>query len=56
MVQFHQLMLRLKKEGTMPNHLYFASGNDLDKMFVQIKPGFIEKLRDAVADLNTQGP
>jgi hypothetical protein len=43
MVHFHQLALSIKQRSAMPEHAFFASGNDLDKMFIQLRPGFLEK-------------
>jgi hypothetical protein len=41
---FHALMLRLKQQGLLPQHAFFASGNEIDKMFVLLKPGFLQAL------------
>lgn len=41
---FHQLMMRIKQDELLPNHAYFASGNEIDKMFILLKPGFIDAL------------
>lgn len=45
MADFHSLMLAIKKQSALPEHVSFASGNDLDKMFVHLKPGFPEQVR-----------
>jgi hypothetical protein len=45
MTDFHQLMISIKNRSLLPEHVFFASGNDLDKMFIQIKPGFVEQFR-----------
>lgn len=50
MVDFHALMLAIKKRSALPKHAFFASGNDLDKMFIQLKPGFPDQVR-ATPDL-----
>lgn len=42
MAQVHDLMLRIKHKDALPEHVSFASGNDLDQMFIHIKPGFLE--------------
>lgn len=52
MVDFHALMLAIKRRSALPAHAFFASGNDLDKMFIQLKPGFPEQVR-AIPDLLT---
>ena len=36
--QLHQLMLTLKTEGTFDKFLFFASGNEVDRMFILAKP------------------
>jgi hypothetical protein len=45
MADFHALMLAIKRQGALPDHAFFASGNDLDKMFIQLKSGFREQVR-----------
>lgn len=50
MADFHALMLAIKRRSALPEHAFFASGNDLDKMFIQLKPGFPEQVR-AIPDL-----
>jgi hypothetical protein len=44
MTAFHRLMLAVKQRSALPEHAFFASGNDLDKMFIQLKPGFLENV------------
>ena len=44
MATVHELLLTLKKSSLLPDHVFFASGNELDKMFVLFKPGFDSKL------------
>ncbi len=44
MAEFHRLMLAIKQSSALPDHAFFASGNDLDKMFIQLKPGFVERI------------
>jgi len=53
MADFHALMLAIKKRSALPEHAFFASGNDLDKMFIQLKAGFPEQVR-AVPDFVEQ--
>ncbi len=45
MATIHELFLALKAEGNFAEHLKFASGNELDRMFIDIRPGFFEKVR-----------
>lgn len=45
MGDFHALMLSIKKTSALPHHAFFASGNDLDRMFIQLRPGFVEQVR-----------
>ena len=42
--QFHDLMLRVRQAELAPNHAFFASGNEIEKMFILLKPGFVEAL------------
>jgi hypothetical protein len=45
MFQFHKLMLEIKQRGELQEEVFFASGNELDKMFILLKPGFPEKIQ-----------
>jgi hypothetical protein len=49
MAQFHRMMLAIKQGSLLPEHAFFASGNDLERMFVLLKPGFEEKAQ-TIAD------
>lgn len=51
MSQFHQVMLAIKQNSLLPEYAFFASGNDLDKMFVLLKPGFEEKAQTIASAL-----
>lgn len=46
MNQVHNLFLKIKKENILPDIVRFAAGNAIDKMFIDIKPNFIEKTED----------
>jgi hypothetical protein len=54
MADFHALLLAIKRRSALPEYAFFASGNDLDKMFIQLKPGFAEQVR-TIPDLFTNG-
>jgi hypothetical protein len=45
MADCHRLMLHIKQGSLMPDHVYFASGNDLDQMFILLKPGFLDEVK-----------
>jgi hypothetical protein len=47
MESVHKFFLSLKQEGKLSEHVRFASGNDLDRMFVDIRPGFFEAARNS---------
>jgi hypothetical protein len=47
MSEIHKFMLFIKKHGLLPEHVFFASGNDLDQMFIQLKPGFMEQIANS---------
>lgn len=51
MATLHDLVLRVKKRGLLPDLVFFASGNDLDKMFVLFRPDFDRKLLDVYDQL-----
>jgi hypothetical protein len=55
LVEFHRLMLAIKQGSLLPDHAFFASGNDLDKMFVLLKPGFSEKVNEIASALPPLG-
>ena len=44
MADFHRIMLAVKQRSLAPEHVFFASGNALDKMFIHLKPGFEAEL------------
>lgn len=43
----HKFFLSLKQEDKLSEFIRFASGNDLDRMFVDIRPGFFEAARSS---------
>lgn len=43
MEDVHRVMLEIKRQNLLPDHAFFASGNDLDQMFIQLRPGFFEQ-------------
>jgi hypothetical protein len=45
MADCHRLMLQIKQGSLLPDHAYFASGNDLDQMFILLKPGFLDGVK-----------
>ena len=45
MADCHRLMLQVKQGSLLPDHAYFASGNDLDQMFILLKPGFLDAVK-----------
>jgi len=47
----HDIMLRIKQKSLLPAHAFFASGNDFDKMFVLLKPGFVEAAESIASQL-----
>jgi hypothetical protein len=51
MSAFNRLLLSIKQQGRLQEHVFFASGNELDTMFVQLKPGFLEQLGDPAGTL-----
>ena len=55
MATFHNLMLKLKKNSLLANHAFFASGNDLGKMFVLLRPNFLEAL-EQIRDPPSEDP
>lgn len=46
LADFHRLMIQVKEGNQMADLVFFASGNDLDKMFILLKPGFVERMRE----------
>ncbi len=44
MDQMYQQVLHFKKRGLFPEYLKFAAGNDLNRMFVEIRPGFLDEV------------
>jgi hypothetical protein len=52
MEDIHAVLLRIKKENLTPDHAFFASGNELENMFIVLRPGFLEQ---AIKKLDDQG-
>jgi len=46
MNQVHSLFLKIKKENILPDIVRFAAGNAIDRMFIDIKPDFLEKMEE----------
>ncbi|HZP62576.1 MAG TPA: hypothetical protein VFB28_04100 [Terriglobales bacterium] len=55
MATFHNLMLEIKRRNLLPEHAFFASGNELNTMFINLRPGFREKLQQCEAQLGLGG-
>jgi len=51
MREFHELMLAIKKMGVLGDHVFFASGNEIDKMFLLVRLGFVEGVKEFSAEL-----
>jgi len=49
---FHNLMLKVKKRNLLPDHVFFASGNDIDTMFINFRRGYRERLIKAETSLS----
>jgi hypothetical protein len=45
MATVHDLLLSIKREGRLAMHIKFASGNDIDRMFVDLRPTFFVATR-----------
>ena len=56
MADFHALMMRLKRTGAAHDEVFFAGGNEIAKMFVHLRQGFIEAVRARAADLVSDAP
>lgn len=39
---FHNVLWLLKQDDLLSDHAFFSGGNEIDRMFVLLKPGFIE--------------
>jgi hypothetical protein len=49
MATVHGLLLAIKRKGTLGTHIKFASGNDIDHMFVDLRPTFFDAARSDYA-------
>jgi hypothetical protein len=47
MSEIHRFMLSIRKNSLFPEHVFFSSGNELDRMFIQLRPGFLEKVAES---------
>ncbi len=46
MREFHEFFLHIKKSNMFPDSVRYASSNELDKMFIDIKPSFINEVNN----------
>lgn len=46
MSAFHDLMMKIKTRGLLQDYAFFASGNDIDTMFINFRRGYRERLLD----------
>lgn len=51
MRRFHELLLALKKHALLQDSVFFASGNEIDRMFVVIRESFAENIRQLSPEL-----
>ena len=51
MRDFHRLMLTIKSRGFLADSVFFASGNEIDKMFLLLRPDFVEGVRQFSEEL-----
>jgi hypothetical protein len=47
MAEIHNFMLLIRRRSLLPEHAFFSSGNELDQMFIQLKPGFMEQVENS---------
>jgi hypothetical protein len=47
MAEIHNFMLIIRQRSLLPEHAFFSSGNELDQMFIQLKPGFKEQIENS---------
>jgi hypothetical protein len=47
MAEIHNFMLIIRRGSLLPEHAFFSSGNELDQMFIQLKPGFKEQVENS---------
>lgn len=38
--ELHGIFLELKRSGALEHHVYFAAGNEIDRMFIELAPSF----------------
>ncbi len=50
---FHRLLLTIKQQAVITEHVFFSSGNDIDQMFIQLRPGFLEQVEGSATMLNS---
>jgi hypothetical protein len=57
---FHDLLMAIKKQALLQEHVFFASGNEIDRMFVVIRDGFVESFGELSAEVlppdSSKGP
>jgi hypothetical protein len=55
MSAFHGLMMRIKTRGLLQDYAFFASGNDIDTMFINFRRGYREQLLQSQTALSEGG-
>lgn len=51
---FHRLLLTIKQRAVLTEHVFFSSGNAVDQMFIQLRPGFLEEIQRKAKMLDNQ--
>lgn len=54
MACFERFMNAIKAHSALPEHVFFAGGNDLDTMFIRLKPGFLTALEANKSPIQTE--
>jgi hypothetical protein len=49
MEDLHRILLRMKTSGALSDRIGFAAGNEIDKMFILIRPNAHDAIRDFVS-------
>jgi hypothetical protein len=50
---FHHLLLTIKQRAVLTEHVFFSSGNAVDQMFIQLRPGFHDEVKKRATMLNS---
>ena len=53
LADLHRIMITLKRDDLLREHAFFSGGNEIDTMFILLKPGFADAFQDRSAEIDS---